>query len=90
MMHQIIICFSTFLRAFSVYLQHKMHRRVAYSTPALHFMLQINSKSAQKKIASLLPSYNAEFSRNSARAKELNEADDAYVYAAADASIVEL
>ena len=38
-----------FLHAFPVCLQHKMHYRRAFRPPVVHFMLQTNRKSVQKK-----------------------------------------
>src|ERR1700690_1187026 len=51
-MHPIMICLLTFLHTFSICLQHKMHRRRGGRPPAVHFMLQTNRKSVQKKLTS--------------------------------------
>ena len=66
MMHHIRICLHKIELT-------KMYRRRAYSPPAVNFMLEINRKSAQKKLTSLLPSYRAEFPRNSARDTGLSQ-----------------
>src|SRR6202142_3692322 len=56
-MYLLKICLLTFSAHFSICLQHKMHCRRGFRPPAVHFMLQINRKSVQKKFTSTVKFY---------------------------------